>query len=74
LNIKKKLQAPKWDSLQKHANQRIVNRLMRGVKKGNGIPIMIISIVEIKLHMLLKGEKLFYNKFTMGWLVRSTRN
>jgi hypothetical protein len=47
---------------------------MKGVKKGNGIPTIIISIVEIRLHMFLKGKFLFCNKLLMGWLVISIGN
>jgi hypothetical protein len=31
---KDKLMAPKWDSFQKHADQRKAKRNMKGVKKG----------------------------------------
>ncbi len=43
-----------------------VTNLWKRWKKGNDILAMIVSITKIKLHMFLKGNNLFYNRFLMG--------
>jgi hypothetical protein len=54
---KDKLLAIKWDSFQKHADKKKINKLMKGVKKVISILVRIISIARMKLFMLPKGKE-----------------
>ncbi len=71
LSIKTNFKLQNWIHYRNMPIKGKLIDLWEGWRKGNGIPTMIINIVEIMLHMLLKGKNIFCNKFIMGCLVKN---